>query len=460
MKVDIRGTKIRKILRSEPERIRIGCIYRQERKRQGLSLPQLEDENISRSTMNNIERGVLVGEDKYVYYAKLLGIDEELFGIISKETKKEKELKKRLLKLEEIISANPENVLAKLEKINSIEKLENKPIAPLFYFLRGTCYSELKHKTKEAEQDFFHVVKLIEKNSEFAESNIYACCLNELGLIAYRRNDFEKALQYTINGLRVFHPNGERLHYKYILLLNKCIYLQKLGNTEKALRAIEELDEAIHSGNLEDVRTSVIIQKYTMYAEIYNDMNSPETALEYAKRGIKLAWINTEYNRLVTLWNIAGRLYYKMGNLQEAEDYFLLALDLKPKITRKYLLPPVYTNLGKLYLQKKKYIQAKQMIEDAIKLSSEYNDALSHTEALTAMGHYFLEQNLYEDAINLYKQAATVAHQHNFFNQELDAVHYLCTCYNQSKNKSEYIASLERMYFVREKIKERERRAI
>jgi hypothetical protein len=68
-----------------------------------------------------------------------MGLGRELFGILSETEKEEEENEAELLYLEDIISADPDGSLKRLEKeFGHLEK--GSRLSPLYHFLVGRCY--------------------------------------------------------------------------------------------------------------------------------------------------------------------------------------------------------------------------------------------------------------------------------------------------------------------------------
>jgi transcriptional regulator with XRE-family HTH domain len=80
----------------------LGAALRAYRKKQGLSIENLADENISATTISNIERGLpSVGADKTDYLMKKLGISlEKLLQAAEEHQKRREAIRIRLLSIE------------------------------------------------------------------------------------------------------------------------------------------------------------------------------------------------------------------------------------------------------------------------------------------------------------------------------------------------------------------------
>lgn len=431
-------------------RKKTGSALRVKRKKLGISLEDMADKmQLSPSTLSLIERGMEnVKDEKYEDYAKQLGCSH-LVGVVEEVEKKETELNNQLQKIVQIIIANPTYGRKKLQQLNNSEDLKIYPnINPIYLFLLGRCFFEDKDWLK-AEEMLLNVLKEIKKSNELNSSNLEAACWNELSRISYFQNKIKQALQFTKNGLKCFKPNGDRLHYYYFLLLNQAVYYEKLNKMEKALQATERLENAIKSLNRNEihlyVRTSVLIQMYDMYATIYNKMDSQEKALKYVEKGIRISWINQDFDRLFTLLTTKGNILHKLNRTTEAEEHYKMAFDIRPKVKQKYLLPYNFTNLGVLLLEQGKLEEAKKVVNKAIETSEKNNDLLSQTKSFLIMGKWYIKQNLFNEAIPLFKKAEKIAEEHHFSGEYSEAILYLCYCYEKQQeysNLQEYALKL------------------
>jgi tetratricopeptide (TPR) repeat protein len=192
-----------------------------------------------------------------------------------------------------------------------------------------------------------------------------------------------------------------------------------------------------------------------MYAELLNDLEMPHKALEDCERGIRIAWLNNDFDRVFTLWTTLGTIYYNIGDYENTEKFYFKALDILPKVKEKFLYPFNYVNLGTLLIQQNKFQEAKQYIEDAIEISKEYKDNLALTESLMAMGQWCIQQNLHTEAINLYRQAKEIAQQNNFLSKESEILTNLCICFEEISDEIEFQKHTVQLFRIRKRLIER-----
>ncbi|WP_028777904.1 helix-turn-helix domain-containing protein [Shimazuella kribbensis] len=414
---------------------KIGPILRKRRTEMGLRIHDLADEQISKSTISNAERGLpIVTEAMYEYLLKKLELTHTMQTMLEETEQQEQEAKEALLALESMISTDPEEALQKLQHIQHTYPIpKNTPLYALHTFLLGRCAFEQK-KWEKAKKLFGEVAELAQQKGNLAYTNLYSACMNELGRIAYYEDQLKDALQYTTNGINQLEQEGERAHYLFHLLLNKGIYLEKVKEPEKALEAIEELDRKINQHStvcdaLYIVHLDIIIQMHNMYASIYNELQMYQKALEYAQKGVILAQKNKYFHLLLLLRTTLGIILCNLGKTQEAEKCYLAILNFRNRINVEHDFVFVYVELGDLYLKQKNWIEAEKIFNQAIEISKRHNDLIHVIECLIRLGDCFVEQKKFDQAIQYYQDAELNIKTSGNLQKESEIVTNLGYCY-------------------------------
>jgi tetratricopeptide (TPR) repeat protein len=444
---------------------RVGVKLKAERTKRGILQKEIADQlKVGTTTISNLERGFEgVAKEKYILYAQEFGLAEELCGVISEEELRERHYIKKLTNIDHLLATNTEKWDQELETLNKEGDFESETkLAPYYHFLKGKIYREKGRKINnrgtsnhssnktltKAEDYFLHAIDQINKEHFLANTNIKSTAYNYLSDISHYRNDYAAALFYAEKGIEHFLEEGERKYTKYNLLLNKAIYLENLNQNEKARLAIKDLNHAIKNANdPHSVRTSVVAQMYLIYSTVLHKLNLTEEALENAFKGIEIALINHDYNKLFMLWSCAGMLYSSLGKLDEAEEYLYNALHINEMVTKEYLRPYNYRLLGSLLVQQKKFDDAKGILDKSIEISKKYSDELSHTESLFALGRWYVKQALYQEAIDTLNKARDLAKKHHFLHLEKEILTSLCECYEQTNPEELKNHSLV-LYFI------------
>ncbi|SEN07514.1 helix-turn-helix domain-containing protein [Lihuaxuella thermophila] len=420
----------------------IGELLRKKRKELGLRLEDLADEQISPSTISNIERGMPhVNSEKVNYLSNKLGINlDELPELLDEEKQKLREIKLKLTYIENVIDlVSNEKCFANLKRLNLPH---NHLYASTVQYLKGKYYMN-KQKWNKAQNHFLEAIRLEDQSPELNKSNIKAASLNELARAYYFENRLEEALEYTEDGIKCFVENGERKYVKYILLVSKAVYLEKLDRIDEAQSTLQMLwEEREEIASLE-----VILNMYELKAAILKKLKSFDEAIRAAKEGIDIARINKVHNRSVELLITLGGIYMETGDLEAAEKSFVAALCIKEKLDKEYLLIPAYTQIGMVYLEQNKLEEALEHIKEAVKIGEKANDALRYSPALIALGDYHQKNGDPKEAIRYYQKALDLARKHMQGHQERELWFKLAQCWNQI-DKNEFHRCMERLFMI------------
>jgi tetratricopeptide (TPR) repeat protein len=429
--------------------VQIGGVLRAERKKQGKSLEQIADElKCGASTISSIERGILnVSEEKRIAYARTVGMGS-LFGIVEEAEKRINRLRHKLEIIEEIVFANPKEALKKLAHLSKTEKVDYIGVLrPFVHYLKGRAYYILKN-WDNAKKYFLFCLESMTKYPELEETNLKSACYNDLSIVEHQQGNYEEALNLTRLGIANFLDDGERTFYKSLLLLNQCVYLDELKLHEETFRSLETLHHYVSTcKEKEEIRTSLRIKMYFLYATTLDKLKMPNKALEYADLGEKIAKRNHDLDNLFLLWSQIGSIYLKMGKTESAEEFFYKALDLQPNIERQNLTPYAFKDFATLLMSKNEWTFAKEIIELCITISQTHQDERDLAESLVNLARWHMKQEHYQEAINIFLKAQSIIGKHPSILPYLDPSADLCFCFNQIDDKEQFQLYLEKFYW-------------
>jgi tetratricopeptide (TPR) repeat protein len=385
----------------------VGTILTKERKRLNLTQQDIADRlQLGKTTVSYMERGLpTVGDDRYMQYATLLGIAEELFGIVDEAEKHERVILEELRHIEDIVSGNPEEALALLEDLD----INMFHIAKVFAtFLRGRIAFE-RQQRKEAKTLFREAFLCLDECPDLADSNLHAICLNDLGRLAFYEEDFQTALDYTEKAINLFKDEGNRTYYKPYPHLNKVIYLVELDRNEEACNELEFLYR--HMDKFKDNIQS-IIQIHEQYATLLFKSGSPLKALEYTQLGFLVAKKNRQYRRLFSICSLVGEIYVALKKLNEAKIHYRKALAFRKHVSDNPARIGITSlNYGKLLITLREHQTAEKQISNAVSLLEKAKNREAYLiDALITLAHLTKDEKLIQKAdeiisnINTYKQ--------------------------------------------------------
>lgn len=190
--------------------------------------------------------------------------------------------------------------------------------------LKGSCYG-LQGDYDEGLEEL-HIAHSIAK--QIKDKKLEARVLNNFGNIYRETGDFAKALNY----------------FEEALAINEA-----LG------------DEVAGSVNL------------TSIAQLLYDLNDFDSALDYALRCMPIFEKAHDTNRVITIYNVLGNIYFKRAEYEEARSYFEKNLATTERESAAYII--ALSGMGKVYYRLHDFEQARICLDDALKGAIELDNA-------------------------------------------------------------------------------------
>lgn len=421
----------------------LGAVIRAHRKKRGLSIENLADENISATTISNIERGLpSVGADKTEYLMKKLGISiEKLLQTAEEHEKKRQAARLRLLSVEMMLDRGE---LRKARHLLEQLQPEEESLLPEYYFVTGKCHCFLQN-WKKAEEALFKAIEYIQQQGR-ERTNIEAAAYANLGQCGYQRGDLDQALDYADKGLKAFVEGGERGEYKYVLLHNKAVYLRERELWGPALNVVEEAWK--DRDRIE--RTATLLGLYYLRADCLRKTNDFEGAFHTALEGLKRARISQHYLQAFNLWNLLGDLYKMKGEWAEAVHCYTMALDLKDETDDPVVVSSTYAELGRLYIQRGEWDRAFEYANKAAEIAERFENFPRLVNALKILGDYWRMRDRKKEAVSYYQRALELARRHQLRHQEYELLFHLARCW-RGVDEEKFLNCLREMHIMKEK---------
>jgi len=427
---------------------KIGDVIRKIRKKRGLRLEDLADDNISPATISNIERSIPhVHPDKIRYLLSKLDLDlDALPKLIQEERHELERLRFRLTSIETLHDLGHADEA--LKRIDELSLDDTHDLAAAVYYLKGKCYITKGH-LRRAERLLFNAIRLTGQQPEQQKNNLEAAAFCELGAVYFNQHRYEQALQYFENGLSAFHPDGERSQLRYMLLVNKATCLDRLGRTGEAFQTVEILWHDLP--RIHHVHT--VLKTYELRTELLLRQRLSEDAISCALEGLEIARLNQQYDRAFYLWTLLGNVYFQNRDWENAELCYCLALRLKNRLRDQRMILKAYTRLGLLYMTQQKWEQAKEQLEQALKLGRQHPYTPVYADALIAMGNYYRLRGEMMEAVDHYREAVKWARKNGDRKRERDALFHQAQCLREG-DTDWFRSCLEELYRAEKALRE------
>ena len=177
------------------------------------------------------------------------------------------------------------------------------------------------------------------------------------------------ALSYEVNGV---WRRQNALRHLGLLRYGKEDFDDALRYFQQALAVVDtmEHDSRYNEGHVDDARSAI----YGSIANVYNLQGKAHLAINYYQKALpifeKHHWLQSQ----AILYNNIGELYLIMGNSQEAERNYLLAIQKGEESKDSLMMALPQKGLVKLYIGQNDYEKASQMAEQCYAYYSAHRD--------------------------------------------------------------------------------------
>ena len=202
------------------------------------------------------------------------------------------------------------------------------------------------------------------------------------------------ALSYKVNGV---WRRQNALRHLGLLRYGKEDFDEALRYFQQALAVVDtmEHDNRYNEGHVDDARSAI----YGSIANVYNLQGKAHLAINYYQKALpifeKHHWLQSQ----AILYNNIGELYLIMGNSQEAERNYLLAIQKGEESKDSLMMALPQKGLVKLYIGQNDYEKASQMAEQCYAYYSAHRD--EEQEDYPVVLSYMARLNLMEGHRNL-----------------------------------------------------------
>jgi len=194
--------------------------------------------------------------------------------------------------------------------------------------------------------DYDNALQYYQKALQYCENDILGSTIKlmNIGQVYYYRGEYDIALEYYQRVLEISEQNSQQITIAHSLKEIGTIYY-KWGKYDKARQNFQQaLIIYQESGNKK--RTAIILNWLGM---IYKRENNYQKAIEYQKRSLK---IKREINNKVGIANSLNGLgisYKKLGDYTQALKYYQEALHIQKEINDEIGVAATISNIGRLY---------------------------------------------------------------------------------------------------------------
>ncbi|MFC7443043.1 tetratricopeptide repeat protein [Laceyella putida] len=144
---------------------------------------------------------------------------------------------------------------------------------------------------------------------------------------------------------------------------------------------------------------------HALRARLKEDIKMFENAAQCAKKGLEIARINYNYERMLELYIILADIYISSHKLHRAKSCLEAGIVLKNKITRRHwLILDAYLKLGVVHFKIKDNSSSRKYLQEARKIAEKENAVLKYAQAMLFTAKTFVPDRKYEEALSKFEE--------------------------------------------------------
>ncbi len=254
---------------------------------------------------------------------------------------------------------------------------------------------------------------------------------NQNGMEAAEKGDYEKALGYYMEALKI-NQSIEHSEGTAINLINIAVIYQKKNNISKA----HELIDMVFS--IPDISDNIKSEAAFEKARLYLKEKDFSKTKEWINRSLSLNKGIREGSR----WNLMGRTVLMEGKYDEAIAAANFALKLNRENKQRIEEANSLRLMAEINAQKGYYGESREFYMNALEIDKESGDGKKISMTLRGLGELALKHGHLQDAVNFYMRAYNVSSHADDIEGALKAIESLADVYKKSgdeKNAEEIL---------------------
>ena len=205
---------------------------------------------------------------------------------------------------------------------------------------------------------------------QIKDSNQIALVLNNLGETYRELREFELAIKYLTKSVTI-HKHLNNYSSANITVANLGILFSEIGSHEKGIELLNDSKNYF----IEQGDYYRLLKVYIDLGMAYMRLENYDLSLDYFKKAMEMN-MKMGLEQDAAIYNNLGILYNKKNNLSRAFDYYQKSISAQTAQDTYYFLDARINIAGILYKQKK-YREAINYLEEALKLTDSYEKAVS-----------------------------------------------------------------------------------
>ncbi|RYG17507.1 MAG: tetratricopeptide repeat protein, partial [Chitinophagaceae bacterium] len=292
-----------------------------------------------------------------------------------------------------------------------------------------------------------YYVKLGLKNAELNQSDIgKAALLNQYGMIDDNATRYKESREKYLQAERIYREKNDEQGVAAILIRLAVVERRK-GNFDKALAyALDALKLSEHNKH-----SLGILEGRVVLAETFYDLADYQNALKNLKIAEKIESQIPLTNLSLNMFDDFGSTYIKLKDYDQAIQYIQRGLSKSNKVAYNGLRISLLKTLGKAYQLKGDNNQAEKIFKEALAFSREIKNVLREQAILIELATVY-EKTQPDTSLKYLNLAFDIVAKFKMYRQEISVLNKISALHKQKGDLSKALETKERSNELAEQV--------
>ncbi len=267
----------------------------------------------------------------------------------------------------------------------------------------GIEASEMVWREKTSDEEIQAYERALAEFQERGDESEVAKTLGQLGILYYRRYEWDRAIEYCKKSMETFEDLDDR-HGLAATYNNLGLVYTHNGEWDHAIEYYKknmEISEALGDQH-------GLAQTYNNLGAVYTYKGEWDRAIEYCEKGMEISEALGDQHGIALTYGNLGNVYTRRGEWDRAIEYHEKDMEISEALKDQHGLAQTYNNLGTVYTYKGEWDRAIEYHEKSMEIKKTLGDQHGLAQTCNNLGLVYANTGEWDRAIEYYEKSMEI----------------------------------------------------
>ncbi|RZN15667.1 MAG: tetratricopeptide repeat protein [Methanosarcinales archaeon] len=258
-------------------------------------------------------------------------------------------------------------------------------------------------REKISDEEIQSYERALEEFQKQGDKKEAANILEQLGILYYRRSEWDRAIEYYEKNMEIFEALGNRHGLASTYGNLGSVYYRK-GEWDRAIEYYEKsmkIKEAL--GDRHGLAST-----YGNLGSVYYRKGEWDRAIEYYEKDMEIFEALGDRHGLASTHNNLGLVYADRGEWDRAIEYYEKSMEISEALGDRHGLAQTYNNLGLVYARKGEWDRAIEYYEKDMEIFEALGDRHGLASTYNNLGLVYADKGEWDRAIEYHEKSMKI----------------------------------------------------